>query len=108
MIYDIRKYHKEAHLSHDMHKNSIPLKENLLAELREETRRREQAELELLMVKEEARVREGRVRELEEQLAGGEREDDINISHISNISSKRVGYGQLYGGDSKVGHIEGE
>lgn len=45
VIYDIRKYHKEAHLSHDMHKNSIPLKENLLAELREETRKREQAEL---------------------------------------------------------------
>lgn len=45
-----------------------------------------------------------RIQELEDKL--NERED-VNISHISNIS-KRVGVvsGQFYGGDDKVGSIE--
>lgn len=34
VIYAVRKYHEEAHLAHDMHKNSTTMKENLLAELK--------------------------------------------------------------------------
>ena len=30
VIYDIRKYHEEAHNSYDMHKNSTQMKSNLL------------------------------------------------------------------------------
>ena len=35
VIYDIRKYHEEAHNRHDMHVNSTQMKSNLLLELRE-------------------------------------------------------------------------
>jgi hypothetical protein len=47
VIFAIRKYHEEAHLSHDLHKNSTAMKENLLAELKSETLKRKEFEKEL-------------------------------------------------------------
>lgn len=44
VIYDVRKYHEEAHKSYDMHKNSTQMKDNLLRELNEETNKRQQLE----------------------------------------------------------------
>jgi hypothetical protein len=108
VILDIRNYHEQAHLAHDLHKHSTQMKENLLRELKEETARRRalQAELELSAKQYEADLaeRENRIRELEEM---GERDEQINISQISQISKKvGVKYGQLYGGDERTGQLE--
>lgn len=109
VVLDIRNYHEQAHLAHDLHKHSTQMKENLLRELKEETARRRalQAELEVRTREYEGDLaeRETRIRELEEMV--GEREEQINISQISQISKKvGVKYGQLYGGEERTGQLE--
>ena len=39
VIAEIRKYHEDAHLSHDIHVNSTTMKENLLKELKKQSKR---------------------------------------------------------------------
>lgn len=84
------------------------MKSNLLEELKEQSKRREQLEskIEILIREHEKEIndRDLKIQELEEKI---NQKEDVNISHISNIS-KRVGVisGQFYGAESAVGKIE--
>jgi hypothetical protein len=61
VIYSIRKYHEEAHLSHDIHKNSTKMKENLLNELKSESIKRQELKKELEYLRKELVDRDLRI-----------------------------------------------
>lgn len=87
-----------------MHKNSTKMKENLLEELKSESIKRKEMERELEFLRKELADRDVRISELES--ATEDKDSNINISQISQISKKiDVKFGQLYGGESRVGQI---
>lgn len=92
-------------MSHDLHKNSTKMKENLLEELKSESIKRKEMERELEFLRKELADRDTRIAELE--AATDDKDSNINISQISQISKKiDAKFGQLYGGESRVGQIE--
>lgn len=80
------------------------MKENLLEELKSESIKRKEMERELEFLRKELADRDVRISELES--ATEDKDSNINISQISQISKKiDVKFGQLYGGESRVGQI---
>ena len=81
------------------------MKESLLSELKAESIKRKELEKELEYLRKELADREIKIVELEQAIEG--KESHVNISQISKISKKvDIKYGQLYGGESRVGQID--
>lgn len=81
------------------------MKENLLEELKSEALKRKEMEKELEFLRGQLAGRDTRIAELE--AVADDKDSNINISQISQISKKvDAKFGQLYGGESRVGQIE--